>query len=321
MAQRDYYEVLGVSRDATEADIKRAYRKLVKQYHPDHNKGNPDAEVKFKEVQEAYDALSDKDQRAKYDAFGHAGAGRGFDPRSGAWTWTGGGSQPSDGDNLEDLFEFNFTPGGSPGGVGSVFEQFLRGRGARMNEAPSEPPSFQDVEHTVTLSFEQAIRGTTLELQLDLGRGRRQEISVRIPPGVRDGQRIRLRGKGRPATGRRPAGDLYVVCAVQPHRYFERRGDDLYLVVPVTITEAALGAKVDLPTIDGVRTVTIPPGTPSGAKLRLAGLGVPGAKDGRRGDHFAVIKIVPPMHLTPAQRGLLEKLADTNVGAPRENLW
>ena len=319
MAQRDYYDVLGVSKDATETDIKRAYRRLAKQHHPDRNKGNPDAETKFKEVQEAYDALSDKDNRAKYDAFGHAGPGGGFDPRG--RSWTGGGGRPADMGNLEDLFEFNFTPTGGPGGAGSVFEQFLRGRGVRMNDEPAEPTSVQDVEQTVTLTFEHAVRGTTLELQLDLGRGRRQQISVRIPPGVRDGQRIRLRGKGRPATGRRPAGDLYVVCAVQPHGYFERRGDDLYLVVPVTITEAALGAKVDLPTIDGVRTVTIPPGAPSGAKLRLTGLGVPSAKDGRRGDQFAVIKIVPPARLTAEQRALLEKLSDTNVGSPREDLW
>ena len=322
---RDYYEILGIPRNAADADIKRAYRRLVKQHHPDRNKGNKDSEAKFKEVQEAYDCLSDAEKRARYDQFGHAGADSRFNPGGGTWTRTAGpGGATVDFGDLEDLFDFSFVgrpgSGGAGGAGGSIFEQFVRGRGAGRAPA-AEAESAHDVEHGVTLTFEQAIRGTTLEVQLDTGRGRPQRISVHIPPGVRDGQRIRVRGKGQPGRGRRAAGDLYVACSVQPHPYFERRGDDIYLVVPITISEAALGAKVDLPTIDGVRTVTIPPGTPSGAKLRLAGLGVASAAGGGRGDHYAVIKVVPPTKLSAEQRELIERLARTDVGSPRDGLW
>jgi curved DNA-binding protein len=323
---RDYYEILGLSRNAADAEIKRAYRRLVKQYHPDRNKGNKDAEAKFKEVQEAYDCLSDAEKRAQYDRFGQAGPASHFDPRAGNWTYTTGpgGGQTIDIGDLQDLFDFGSARGGgSPGGVGSIFEQLFRQRGgAGPSRTPvAEPEPTRDIDHTVTLTFDQAIHGTTLELQLDTGRGRPQHISVHIPPGVRDGQRIRVRGKGQPGRGRQPAGDLYVTCHVTPHAYFERRGDDIYLDVPITVGEAALGAKIDLPTIDGVRTVTIPPGTASGAKLRLAGLGVPSASGGKRGDHYAVIKIVSPAKLTAEQRELFEKLSRTNLGSPRDGLW
>lgn len=324
MAKRDYYEVLGVARTASDADIKKAYRRLAKQYHPDRNKDNRDAVSRFKEIQEAYDALSDKDSRAKYDQFGHAGMDPQFtvsDGPSPGWRRVrrpGGGQAVEFGD-LEDLFDFNAS-GPPGGGFGSVFEQFIRG-GGRVAEDGAEPVRSQDLEQEVTLTFEQALRGTTLELQIELSRGRRQTIDVRLPPGVADGQRIRLRGKGRPATGRRAVGDLYVVCRVRPHAYFRRLGNDIYLDVPVTIFEAALGAKVDLPTLDGVRTVTIPPGTPSGARLRLAGLGVPSAKGGERGDHYAVIKIVPPARLTDEQRELLQQLGQTLTASPRDGLW
>ncbi|MBN2560345.1 MAG: DnaJ domain-containing protein [Phycisphaerae bacterium] len=320
MAKRDYYDVLGVSRSADAGEIKRAYRRLAKQYHPDQNKDNEEAETKFKEIQEAYAVLTDKDKRARYDQFGHAGVDSRFGQGGGTWTRTGPRGQPMDVGDLEDLFDFGFSTGPSGGGA-SIFDQFFQSGGPGPRVHTAEPPHAQDVEHTVSLTFEQAIRGTTLELRLDIGRGRPQEISVRIPPGVRDGQRIRVRGKGRPATRRRAAGDLYVTCSVQPHPYLERRGDDIYLDVPITIAEAALGAKVDLPTIDGTRTVTIPPGTASGAKLRLAGLGVPSPKGGQRGDHYAVIKIVPSRQLTDEQRDLLERLAATDRGSPRDDLW
>lgn len=321
MAKRDYYEVLGVSKDAGEAEIKRAYRRLAKQYHPDQNKGDKDAEAKFKEVQEAYDVLSDEKKRARYDQFGHAGFDPRYGPGVGARTWATPGGQAVDFGDLADLFDFSFSTGPGGGSASSVFEQFFQGRGMRSHPRAAEAEPGRDVEHQVSLTFDQAIRGTTLELQLDTGGGRPQRISVRVPPGVRDGQRIRVRGKGYPGTRRRPAGDLYVVCSVQSHPYFERHGDDIYLSVPITITEATLGAKVDLPTLDGIRTVTIPPGTASGAKLRLAGLGVPRPKGGKRGDHYAVIKIVPPTVLTDDQRQLFEKMAGTDVGSPRDGLW
>lgn len=324
MAKRDFYEILGVSKNATDAEIKRAYRRLAKQYHPDRNKGSPDAEAKFKEVQEAYDFLSDPEKRTQYDQFGHVGPGSfhqggGFQPGgSRTWTWSGSGDQSFDFGDLMDMFDFGAVGGGK---AGSPFEQVFsrRAGGTRRAGDPAPPPT--DVEHEIPLTFEQAVRGTTLDLQLG-GRGRGAErIAVRVPPGVHDGQRIRVRGKGRPGAAGRSASDLYVICRVQPHPYFMRYDQDIYLNVPVTIMEATLGAKVDLPTIDGTRTVTIPPGTASGTKLRLAGLGVPDPKGGDRGDQYVVIKIVPPKHLSEEQRKLVERLTQSGVESPRNGLW
>ena len=178
----------------------------------------------------------------------------------------------------------------------------------------------QDVEYPVTLTFEQAINGATLDLEVGTDRGR-QRISVHIPPGVRGGQKVRVRGKGGRARGRKLPGDLYVVCNIQPHAYFMRDGDDIYLSLPITLAEAALGAKVDLPTIDGIRTVTIPPGTPSGTKLRLAGLGTRNPKGRGRGDQYAVIKIVPPKNMSSEQRDLLREFSAGETTNPRDGLW
>lgn len=315
MAKRDYYDVLGISRGATEADIKKAYRKLAKEFHPDHNKGNKDAEERFKEVQEAYGVLSNSDKRARYDQFGHAGV----DPRSqgaGGTHWSTSDGTTFDFDSIADMFDF----GSARGGAGSVFEQFLRGRGGRAH-AVEPPPVAGDAEQPVTLSFDQMMAGTSLELRLSVGGRTSETISVRIPPGVREGQRIRVRGKGQPGARGGTPGDLYVICHIEPHRFFERMGNDLFLVVPVTIVEATLGAKVDIPTPDGVRTVTLPPGTASGSKLRLAGHGVPNPKDGARGDLFAVIKIVPPVNITPQQQELLAKIGATLTLSPRDGRW
>jgi len=328
MDKRDYYEVLGLSKGAGDAEIKRAYRRLAKQYHPDHNKGRKDAEARFKEIQEAYDVLSDQEKRGRYDQFGHAG----LDPRyaagpGGGVRWTVSEDEPVDLSDFADVFGFHSGSEG-PRDVGSIFEQFFGGRpGSRIHASGTAPA--RDVEHHVTLSFEEAIRGATLDIEVSDGtarseraasRAERQRISVRIPPGVHDGQRIRVRGKGQPGSGRRPAGDLLVVCSVRPHPYFRRDGDDIYLDVPISIAEAALGAKVDIPTLDGIRTVTIPPGTSSGAKLRLAGLGAASPKTGQRGDQYAVVKIVAPT-ISELQRRLLEELARSGLGCPRQGLW
>lgn len=323
MPERDYYEVLGVPRGASDAEIKKAYRRLAKQFHPDHNTGNKEAETRFKEVQEAYDVLSEKDKRARYDQFGRAGV----DPRfqgSGPTHWSTSDGTTFDFDSIADLFEFGPQSAGGSGRMGSVLEEFLRragrGGGAEAGVPGAAASAGSDIEHAVTLTLEQAITGTTLNLRLEGERGS-ETIAVHVPPGVRDGQRVRVRGRGQPGIGRRAAGDLYVVCHISPHRHWERREDDIYLLVPVTITEAALGAKLDLPTPDGVRTVTLPPGTPSGAKLRLSGLGVPKIRGGGRGDFFAVIKIVPPVGLTDRQRALLAELATTITTSPRDGLW
>ncbi len=318
MAKRDYYDVLGISHSATEGEIKQAFRRLAKELHPDRNKGDKSLEAKFKEAQEAYGVLSDKEKRATYDQFGHTGpeagfGGGGFRPRS-------GGGTPVDLGDLADMFDFGSGGQGGAAGPGSIFDSIFGGTAAGARGRPRrQPPAAQDVETPVTLTFEQAVRGVTLDLALARDRATKQRIAVRIPPGVRHGQKIRVRGKGQPG-GARPDGDLYVVCNVRLHAYFERQGDDIYVTVPITITEATLGAKIDVPTLDGTRTVTIPPGTPSGAKLRLAGLGVENPKETGRCDQYAVIKIVPPKSLEPRQQEILEELQASD-SSPREGLW
>lgn len=317
MSKRDFYEVLGVSHRAGDGEIKSAYRRLAKKYHPDQNKGDADAERKFKEVQEAYSVLSNQEKRARYDQFGHAGVDPQFSG-AGRAHWSTADGTTIDFDTIADMFDF----GGARGGVGSLFEELL-GRTGRSRAGAHPPAGGSDIETSVTLTFDQAIRGSTLDLRLSGANGETtdQTISVRIPPGVHDGQRIRIRGKGRPGRRGGAPGDLYVVCRVQPHPYFQRIGDDIYLQVPITISEAALGGKVDVPTPDGVRTVSIPPGTSSGTKLRLAEQGVARSKGGGRGDFYTVIKIVPPKTMTGEQRRAMQRFADADATNPREGLW
>src|SRR5579864_522694 len=284
MAKRDYYDILGVAKTASADEIKRAHRKLALKYHPDRNKSNRDAEEKFKEIQEAYDVLSDTSKRANYDQFGHAGVGaggpggpNGADPfeayrraqaaRGGRTTW-----RASPGVSVED-----FDTEQMGGDFGDLFEQLFggnargaAGRGSRGRVRPAQRG--QDIEHGVTLTFEQGARGTTLPLQITRGPGQVETIEVKIPPGVKDGSRIRIKGRGE-QTGGEP-GDLFIVAHVLPHPYFRREGLDIYLDVPLSLYEALLGAKVNVPTLDGPVTITVPPGTSSGAKLRIKGRGV-----------------------------------------------
>jgi len=326
MADRDYYDILGISRDASDDQIKRAYRKLAKQYHPDQNKGDKTTEAKFKEVQEAYDVLADKDKRARFDQFGRAGVDPHFTTHppgggyAGGHPFGGGQSVEFNVEDLGDIFDFSGGRGGGGRGGPSIFEQFFRGRGGPPPEAEAPRAASRDIEHTIQLAFDQAIHGTTLDLEIAGGRGKRERVTVKVPPGIRDGQRIRLAGKGNPGSNRRPPGDLYIVCRVAEHPYFRRDNDDIYLDVPITFAEAGLGAKIDLPTLDGIRTVTIPPNTTSGARLRLSGLGVT-RKDGTRGDHYAIIKIVAPPKLTDEQRRILEQFADAVPQTPRAGIW
>ncbi len=335
MAKRDYYDILGVSRQASQDEIKRAYRKLARQYHPDRNKDDPSAIEKFKEVQEAYDVLGDKEKRRQFDRFGTVGVGAeagGAGPWQtggpGGWqVYTQGGPETIEFDlgDLEGLF--GGMGGGGGGGIGSIFERFMRqgggaARGPRGPRTQRRPASSrgQDVEHEVTLTFDQAVHGATLEVDLSRGRGAKETIKVKIPPGVQPGQRIRVRGKGQSGTGAGTAGDMYIVCSIQSHPYFTRIGNDIYLDVPISVTEACLGTKVELPTIDGRTVVTIPPGTASGRKLRLKGRGVMDARTQERGDHYAVVRIVPPKDLTPRQEALLSELQSETQFNPREDL-
>lgn len=341
MPERDYYEVLGVPRTASADEIKKAYRKLAKQYHPDRNPGDKTAETRFREVQAAYDVLGEAEKRKRYDQWGHAGVGAGAGeggPGAGGWragpsgdrvyTWRSGGGPDIPIEDLDDLFSAfsGAGRGGGGAGAGSIFEELFggrRGRGQRRGPQPppQEPPGSRDIEHTIELTFDQAIHGTSLDLRLSPATGGAAEnISVKIPPGVADGQRIRVRGKGQHGGPGAPPGDLYIICRVAPHPYFRRLGNDIYLDLPVSITEAALGAKVQIPTLEGHTVLTIPPGTPGGAKLRLKGQGVKPAGGKPPGDQYAVIRVVPPKTLTPRQRELLEQLREANDDNPRRGV-
>lgn len=332
MAKKDYYDVLGVSRNASEDEIRKAHRKLVLKHHPDKNKGNKQSEERFKEVQEAYDVLSDKQKRQNYDQFGHAGvgagaggAGEGVDPfeqfrrAQGARGGRGGGQQYRGGPGVTVE---EFDPGDFGNGQYSdIFEQLFGGRGAgggrsRMRPTPA-PERGSDVEYPVTLTFAQAARGTTLALKSDLG-GQQETIEIKIPAGVKDGSRVRVRGKGQASTG--GTGDLFVVVTVSPHPYFRRDGLDILLDLPLSVYEAFLGTKVTVPTLDGPVTLTIPPGTSSHAKFRIKERGV--FRGDEKGDQFVIARIIVPKDLDADDKKTIEKLAAKHpVNARADLKW
>ncbi len=316
MAKRDYYEVMGIGRGASESQIKSTYRKLARKYHPDVNK-SAGASDKFKEATEAYEVLSDAKKRKIYDQFGHAGLSGQAHADPGDYGPGPGGFSV----NIEDIFG-----AGSSGFVGMSLDDILnalRGRAGRARRARAAKRRGRDMEYEITLDFLQAINGTVTTVRARRGdgrakSGRMETIEVKIPPGVRDGQRIRLRGKGETAPGGN--GDLFIITRIGEHPYFRREGNDIYLDLPISVTEAALGAKVDLPTIDGMTTVTIPPGTCSSRKLRLKGKGTAGPKGGARGDQYVVIKIVPAQKPSARQAELLRELQSIDKSDPRADL-
>jgi DnaJ-class molecular chaperone len=296
---RDYYEVLGVARNASEADIKKAYRKLARQYHPDRNPGDKQAEARFKEVQEAYEVLNDKTKRQQYDQFGHAGPGAAF---GGGGPFRGGPGhgfdfQGIDPNDLASIFrQFGGGGGGEAADLGDLFGRRTRGRTRRSRPA--------EAQAEVTIPFATAALGGAVRLGIN---GR--ELEVKVPAGVTEGQKLRLSGQG-------PDGaDLLVQLHIAPHPYFRREGSDLVLEVPLSVTEAALGTKVDVPTLDGTHlSVKVPPGTSSGARLRLRGRGIAG------GDQYIEIKVVVPRVEDARGRELLEELARLYPQDPRAGL-
>lgn len=327
MAKRDYYEILGVPRTASADEIKRAHRKLVRKYHPDVNKDNKAAEDKFKEVQEAYDVLSEPGKRRNYDQFGHAGVGAGGPggPGGEGDVWEafrraqqggagarGGSRGPSwrpgpgvsvedfEGGDFGDIFEQLFGARGGGRGPGG---RSAAGAGPRMRPTPP-PQRGSDVEHPVTLTFAQAARGTTLPLQINRD-GKIETIDIKIPAGVKDGSRVRIKGKGQESMGGE-AGDLFIVTRVHDHPYFRREDLDILLDVPISLYEALLGTKVEVPTLEGPVTLTIPPGTSSGSKLRIKGRGI--ERSSEKGDQFIVIKVIVPRTLDDADKELIQKL-------------
>ena len=375
--KQDYYDLLGVPRKANAKDIRTAFRKLARKYHPDLNPGDKSSEEKFKQLQEAYDILSDSKKRQMYDQYGFYSDNI---PPGGP----GGGPQ-QDGEGVNfDFGGFDFGGGsGAQGGAASfrdLFSQFFRGGRGAGGEPEHEPGG--DLEYQIEIDFWDAVRGAVKKLtitRLDTcdtchgtgaigsaqtcptchgsgtiqqaagkmkfnvpctrcggtgkirkvcptcsgeGRLRRTEtIEVRIPAGVASGSRVRVPGKGNAGTMGAPPGDLYLRVDVRPHSFFERRGDDLYTKVPVTVSEATLGAKVEVPTIDGRSLVRIPPGTNSGKTLRLKEKGVPSARSGARGDQYVEIQVVVPQPTDERVRNLMKELETVAPDDPRKDLF
>jgi molecular chaperone DnaJ len=347
-AKRDYYEVLGVSRSSNDAEIKRAYHRLAREYHPDLNK-DQDAEERFKEINEAYEILGDRRKRAEYDRWGHAGLGGGFG-----------------------------TDFGGFGGFGDIFEDFF-GFGGMRTAARRAPQKGADLRYDLTLTFEEAAFGCQKEIEVtrldtcptcrgtgsDPGtspircpqcngtgevrrvrqsvfgsfvnvttcgrcggegevittpcqecRGQKQvrvtkHLSIDVPSGVDDGTQIRLSDEGQPGMRGGMPGNLYVVISVRKHHYFKRQGTDVFLELPINVAQAALGDEIEVPTLDGSEKLTVPAGTQTGESFRLRGKGIPHLRGGGRGDQRVTVYVVTPKKLTPEQRELFEELADT----------
>lgn len=311
--EKDFYAALGVSKDADDASIKKAYRKLARQYHPDQNAGDPKAETKFKEIGEAYSVLSDTEQRQQYDAVrAMAGGGARFSAGSG-----GRGSA-----GFEDVFGGMFgggggggrqqysTGGGMPDGFDDILSSMFGGAGGAQGgfRPQTRAQAGQDLSTAATLPFREAVEGCTVTLTVD---GR--QMTARIPAGVRDGQKIRLRGKGRPGTGGAPAGDLVVAVTVTPHPVFSIDGHNLRVTVPITFPEAALGTQLEVPTLDGSTVkVKVAEGTPSGRVLRVKGRGVKTAK--QTGDLLVTVQVAVPQKLSKAAREAVEAFAAATGG-------
>ena len=318
--QKDFYKVLGVSKDADEATIKKAYRKLARTWHPDQNKGNPEAEERFKEIGEAYTVLSNPEQRQQYDAIRTMGTG-GF--RGGA----GGGG--ASGVNFEDIFgAFGGGNGGnvrfstSGGGAGINLDDILGafggfGGGSSRGSSPYQqaPQKGEDLHASTRITLKQSLSGVNIKLAVS-----GKPMTVKVPKGIKDGQSVRLRGKGKASINGGSAGDLIVTIHVEEDPVYSREGNDLRMTLPVTFAEATLGANVELPLIDGSTvTVKVPAGSDSGRTLRLKGRGVATKKG--TGDLLATISVVVPKDLTPEQLESIKSLADSlDQSDPRAEL-
>lgn len=311
--KRDYYQVLGVERKADAETIKRAYRRLARKHHPDANRNEANSGEKFKEVQEAYDILSEPAKRAKYDEFGHDGVASAYnaaaDPRRGSYQHPGA-RQPAEAHyeqvDMNDI-------------LGSMFGR----RGGRNPFAgmSQEEPAGEDLIHHINLSFEQAIRGAEVDISLRAPIGAKLEtLSVKIPAGVDENSKVRLRGKGQPSTRGGPRGDLIIVTHVVPHPYFTRDGIDIFLDLPISMSEAATGATIAVPTLDGMVDLKLPAGITSGKKLRIRGKGV--ANKDVQGDQYVRLHIMLPPNLTATEKARLAEIDAAHHFNPRaEQAW
>ena len=326
MEYKDYYQVLGVAKGASKEEIKKSYRKLARKYHPDLNPGNKTSEEKFKEINEAYEVLSDPDKREKYDRFGKSWqqyAHSGGRPEDFDWSqWATG---PAGGqsytrtvtpEEMEQMFGGGMGDLGGLGGFSDFFEVLFgnlgqRGSGISGREQVTRSQRGRDNEQTVQISLEDAFRGTTVSLQWEDGR----RIEAKIPAGVRTGSRVRLSGQG--ASGGRggQVGDLYLKIEVQPHAVFQREGDDLKATIPVDLYTALLGGKVNVATLDRSVELTIPPETSNGRVFRLRGLGMPNLrKPDQRGDLYASVQVELPRKLSAEEHKLFQKLRELRKG-------
>jgi DnaJ-class molecular chaperone len=290
MAGKDYYNILGVSRSASEAEIKQAYRKLARQHHPDVNPGDKSAEERFKQINEAYEVLSDQEKRRKYDKYGDQ------------WQYA---------DQFEKARQqqgWNFSQGGqrvyfSEEDVGSIFDDLFRSFGTRAGR--HQPRKGRDIEFPLEITLEEAYSGTTRTLNMADGK----RLEVKIPAGVKDGSRVRISGKGAEGYGG-VKGDLYLVTSVRPHRTFRRHGDDLYVDVSVPLAVAVLGGEVKVNTLKGSKlSLKIPAETQNGRSFRLKGQGMPHLGNSTRGDLLARVKVVLPTKLTDEEKELFQKLS------------
>jgi molecular chaperone DnaJ len=384
MAKDDYYKILGVKRDAKPDEIKKAYRRMARKYHPDVNPGDKSAEEKFKKVSEAHDVLSDEKKRKIYDRFGYYSDNLTDVPPHGD---AGGGGRTS---ANWDFTGFNWEPtsGSTSSGGGTSFKDIfseLFGGGSKQEKEPPrpQPKRGEDIEMPLALSFEEAITGLTTNLTVNrseqcsrcqgagdtggpvvvcptckgagqvqktggrltfaqectdcAGTGRRrqpcslckgagvmpksEQVKVRIPAGVDTGSRVRIPGKGGGGRLGAPTGDLYIITNVGSHKYFTRKGDNVYVTVPVTISEAALGAKIEVPTVEGKAQLKIPPGTQSGQKFRLRERGVPSLRNPNlRGDQFVEVRITLPKVISEETKELLRKFEKVNSENPRKEM-
>jgi len=295
MAGKDYYQILGLNRNASTKEIKQAYRKLARQYHPDVNPDNKATEDKFKQINEAYEVLSDKEKRKKYDQYGDQWQyaeqfAQSRQRQAPFWEFDRGGAQT-----------FHFTGDNFDG----ILEEMLRGTGTRSSRRQPFAQRGQDIEYPVEVTLEEAYHGARRTLQLQNGKN----LEVKIPSGVNNGSRVRLAGKGMPGYGSGAKGDLYLVVSIKPHRLFERRGDDLHTEVSVPLMIAVLGGEVQLPTLKGKIALKIPPETQNGRVFRLAGQGIPHLGNSTRGDLLAKVNVVLPTKLSPQEKELFQQLS------------
>ena len=334
MEYKDYYKILGVQKGSTEKELKAAYRKLAKELHPDKNPGNKQAETRFKEVNEAYEVLSDKEKRQKYDELGQnwgqyeqyqrGGGGQPFDWGGFAGQQGGGGNAGAGGTGYRTVTEEELAglfgaggPGGEGGGFSDFFRTFFGGQGgpAGMGGAGGARGAARsrrghDYEQPVSVTLEEAFNGCQRILETKGADGKVRRLEVKLPAGVKDASRIRMSGEGGPGSGGGAKGDLYLVVGVQPHAVYQREEDDLRAELPVDLTTLVLGGDLPVPTLKGTTlSLRIPPETPNGKVFRLSGQGMPALNDSpRRGDLFIKVRAVLPTNLSPKEKQLYEEL-------------